>query len=68
MEHVEIWSILGSRGVKADEQVLYDLRIRELVSEILGRERDELLWNLFLEPLVNVDAAVYRLNVFRDLM
>jgi hypothetical protein len=61
-------SILGSRGVKADEQVLYDLRIRELVSEILGRERDELLWNLFLEPLVNVDAAVYRLNVFRDLM
>jgi len=61
-------SILGSRGVEADEQVLYDLRIRELVSEILGRERDELLWSLFLEPLADVDTAVYRLNVFRDLM
>jgi hypothetical protein len=42
-------SILGSRGVKVDEYVIYDLRIRELVNEILGRERDELLWNLFLE-------------------
>ncbi|MEM0003777.1 MAG: hypothetical protein QXE10_00975 [Desulfurococcaceae archaeon] len=45
-----------------------DLRIRELVSVILGRERDEFLWSLFLEPLGSVDAVVYRLNVFSDLM
>jgi hypothetical protein len=62
-------SILGSRGRRVGEdQVLYDLRIRELASEILGRERDELLWSLFQEPLDSVDAAVYRLDVFRDLM
>ena len=61
-------SIIGSRGTRVDEQVLYDLRIRELISEVLGRERDELLWNLFLEPLDSVDVALYRLNVFRDLM
>jgi hypothetical protein len=61
-------SIIGSRGTRADEQVLYDLRIHELVSEVLGRERDELLWNLFLEPVDSVDVAIYRLNVFRDLM
>ena len=61
-------SIIGSRGTRVDEQVLYDLRIRELISEVLGRERDELLWSLFLEPLDSVDVALYRLNVFRDLM
>jgi hypothetical protein len=59
---------LGSRGIRADEQVLSDLRIRELVSLILGKERDEFLWSLFLEPLDSIDSVVYRLNVFRDLM
>lgn len=44
------------------------MRIRELASEILCRERDELLWSMFQEPLDSVDAAVYRLDVFRDLM
>jgi hypothetical protein len=61
-------SILGSRGVKVDEHVLYDLRIRELVNEILGRERDELLWNLFLEHPNSLDVVIYRLMCFRDLM
>jgi len=61
-------SILGSRGVKVDEQVIYDLRIRELVNEILGRERDEFLWNLFLEHPDSLDVVIYRLMCFRDLM
>lgn len=58
----------SSRGTRADEQVSYDLRVRELVAEALDREGDELLWNLFLEPLDSVGADVYRLNVFMDLV
>ncbi len=65
---MEYKSILGERGRAVDEQVLYDLRISELLEDILGRERDEFLRSLYLEPLNNEEIAVFRLNVFRDLM
>ena len=48
--------------------MIYDLGIRGLVSEILGRERDEFLWNLFLEHSNSLDVVIYRLMCFRDLM
>jgi DNA mismatch repair ATPase MutS len=61
-------SILGGRGRRADEQMVWDLRISELLADILGREKNEFLRSLYLEQLEREETAVFRLNVFQDLM
>jgi DNA mismatch repair protein MutS len=61
-------TILGGRGRRIDEQVARDLRIHELLGDIFGKRNDDFLRSLYLEPLDNEDVAVFRLNVFRDLL
>jgi len=65
---MEYRSILGERGSMVGNDVAKDLRILELVDDILGRNRDEFLRELYLEPLSREEAAVFRLMVFQDLM
>ena len=65
MEHL---SILGERGRRIDEQVAHDLRIHELLGDIFGKRNDDFLRSLYLKPLDNEEVAVFRLNVFRDLL
>jgi len=36
----------------------------ELINDILGRNQDEFLRELYLEPLSNEETAVFRLMVF----
>ena len=61
-------TILGGRGRRIDEQVAHDLRIYELLGDIFGKRKDDFLRSLHLEPLDNEGVAVFRLNVFRDLL
>ncbi|NAZ39369.1 MAG: hypothetical protein GU345_05010, partial [Acidilobus sp.] len=61
-------SLLGSRGSKASERVLWDLRIEELVDDILGKNKDQFLADVFKEPLTDRDAITFRQRVFEDLM
>jgi hypothetical protein len=61
-------TILGGRGRRIDEQVARDLRIHELLGDILGKRNDDFLRSLYLEPLDNEEVAMFRLNVFRDLL
>jgi DNA mismatch repair protein MutS len=65
---VEYKSILGGRGRKAEEQTVQDLRIVELLADILGGEEDEFLKSLYLEQLDSEEVAVFRLSVFQDLL
>jgi len=65
---MEYKSLLGKRGKRASGQVIWDLRISELLNDILGKEKDEYLGALYLEQLDEKDAAVFRLNVFQDML
>jgi DNA mismatch repair protein MutS len=65
---MEYKSILGGRGRKAEEQTVQDLRIVELLADILGGEEDEFLKSLYLEQLDSEEVAVFRLSVFQDLL
>jgi len=65
---VEYLSILGGRGRRIDEQVAHDLRIHELLDDIFGKRNDDFLRSLYLEPLDDEEVAVFRHNVFRDLL
>jgi DNA mismatch repair ATPase MutS len=62
------YSILGARGIRELEQTLNDLRIPEIVTDILGKDGDEFLKELFFEPLADKDIALYRLRVVGDLL
>jgi hypothetical protein len=53
-------SILGGRGRRTDEQMVWDLRISELLADILGREKNEFLRSLYLEQLEREETAVFR--------
>ena len=59
---------MGSRGTKADHETIFDLRIEELISDILGRDKDQFLLNVFEEPLTDRDAINFRLSIFTDLL
>jgi DNA mismatch repair ATPase MutS len=65
---MEYESLLGKRGRRASDQVIWDLRISEILNDILGKEKDEYLGALYLEQLDEKDAAVFRLNVFQDML
>ncbi|MCG2880071.1 MAG: hypothetical protein L7G96_01965 [Vulcanisaeta sp.] len=65
---LEYRSILGGRGSRVSDDLIRDLRLLELINDILGRNQDEFLRELYLEPLSNEETAVFRLMVFQDLM
>lgn len=65
---MEYKSILGRRGGRVKNKVLEDLKMNNLLADILGKNRDEFLEELFLEELESKDVAVFRLNVFKDLL
>lgn len=65
---MEYRSILGGRGIRVSDDLIRDLRLLELINDILGRNQDEFLRELYLEPLSSEETAVFRLMVFQDLM
>jgi len=65
---LEYRSILGGRGIRVSDDLIRDLRLLELINDILGKNQDEFLRELYLEPLSSEETAVFRLMVFQDLM
>jgi len=65
---LEYKSLLGSKGSKANEETIRDLRIEELINDILGNDKNQFLIDVFKEPLSDKNAIDFRLKIFNDLM
>jgi len=61
-------SLIGSKGSKANERTIWDLRIEELINDILGNDKNQFLIDVFKEPLTDKDVIVFRQRIFNDLM
>lgn len=65
---MEYKSLIGSKGSKANEETIWDLRIEELINDILGNDKNQFLIDVFKEPLIDKNAIDFRLKIFNDLM
>lgn len=65
---LEYKSLIGSRGSKASDETVWDLRIEELINDILGKDKNPFLIDIFKEPLNDMDIIDFRLKIFYDLM
>jgi hypothetical protein len=65
---LEYKSLIGSRGSKANEKVISDLRIEDLINDILGKDKDQFLIDIFKEPLTDRSIIEFRLEIFSDIM
>jgi len=65
---LEYKSLIGSRGSKANEKVISDLRIEDLINDIFGRDKDQFLIDIFKEPLTDRSIIEFRLKIFSDIM